>query len=203
MDKHSFLVLVIDDMKSIHEDFERILSPEKKSSAKKEVDLKSELLFGLEKDFETTPEFEINFAFQGEEGIRKVKEKLGLGERYAVVFVDMVMPPGIDGLKTISQIYRLDPTIEFVVCSAYTLYAWKEIVNCLDPKVNLHQLNKPFSPSEVHQLACKLSKRWLDRDKCKNQFQKFTNEQEKTSEKINEVTRHLNKAIESLKKLKP
>ena len=42
------------------------------------------------------------------------------GSPYAVAFVDMLMPPGWDGLETIDQLWSVDPELEIVICTAFT-----------------------------------------------------------------------------------
>ena len=41
-------------------------------------------------------------AFQGREGLEMVKQAAAKGDPYALAFVDVRMPPGWDGVETIS-----------------------------------------------------------------------------------------------------
>ncbi|MBI3286097.1 MAG: EAL domain-containing protein [Burkholderiales bacterium] len=82
------------------------------------------------------------------------------GRPYAVAFVDMRMPGGWDGLETIENLWRVDPDIEVVICTAYTDYTLDETMARLACPDRFLILNKPFEKIEVLQLACALSEKW-------------------------------------------
>src|SRR5437016_12197931 len=113
-------VLVIDDNPSIHGDFRKVLL-----SAKPPADLEAAeaALFGEAKPREPQPIFELSFASQGEEALKRVCEALDIGQPYAAAFVDMRMPPGWDGIRTIQEIWKKDPDIQIVICTAYSEYS--------------------------------------------------------------------------------
>ncbi|MBC5763299.1 ATP-binding protein [Ramlibacter albus] len=149
-------ILLIDDVRSIHEDFERILAPHPAVSELEE--LGSEL-FG-EPAGKGGGSFELDSAYQGQEGLAKLQASLRDGRPYAVAFVDMRMPPGWDGLETIEHLWATDPQLQVVVCTAYSDYPWDEFVSRLDAGDNLLILKKPFDPAEVMQLARALAAKW-------------------------------------------
>jgi len=72
----------------------------------------------------TDVEFEIDSAFQGQEGLAKVQHALNEGRPYAMAFVDVRMPPGWDGIETISRIWKMYPELQVVICTAYSDYSW-------------------------------------------------------------------------------
>jgi CheY-like chemotaxis protein len=115
-------ILIIDDNTAIHEDVRKILG----APAREDADLDNEAaeLFGLEPDATTTAEFEIDSAFQGQEGLAKVQHALDEGRPYAMAFVDVRMPPGWDGIETISRIWEVYPELQVVICTAYSDYSW-------------------------------------------------------------------------------
>jgi hypothetical protein len=45
-------------------------------------------------------QFEVDSAYQGQEGVLMVKKALAAGRPYAMAFVDVRMPPGWDGVET-------------------------------------------------------------------------------------------------------
>jgi two-component system, NtrC family, sensor kinase len=57
------------------------------------------------------PEFHIDSAFQGEEGIALADRARTDHRPYAVAFVDARMPPGLDGIETIARLWETDPDI--------------------------------------------------------------------------------------------
>ena len=153
---HIFRLMVIDDNVSIHHDFIKILKTE---SASKLRQLSNEL-FGEDSDPSDFPQFEIDVASQGKEGVEKIKKALGQGIHYALAFVDIRMPPGWDGIETIKHIWELDKDIQIVICTAYSDYSWEETVSHLGRTDNLLILKKPFDNVSVRQLACALTTKW-------------------------------------------
>ena len=93
-------ILIIDDNPSIHKDFETILVEEEEATNLNA--LRAEV-FGESPadDSKTKNTYELDFASQGEEGCGKIELACTQGNPYELVFVDMRMPPGWDGLKTI------------------------------------------------------------------------------------------------------
>ena len=107
-----------------------------------------------------TQGFEIDSAYQGQEGLEMVCQALRDKRPYAVAFVDVRMPPGWDGIVTIAHLWKEDPNLEIVVCTAYSDYTWDEMIQTLGESDHLLILKKPFDNVEVRQLACALSGKW-------------------------------------------
>ena len=101
---HSHRILIIDDNPSIHEDFRKILGPADAKLAE-ELDATEASLFGDTAGASHAQNFRIDSAFQGQEGLEKVRAACAEGAPYAVAFVDVRMPPGLDGIETISRIW--------------------------------------------------------------------------------------------------
>ena len=150
-------ILIIDDNIQIHHDFKKVLL----ISAEKEKDLDKleEALLG-ESSNQQEEIYLIDCAIQGEEGLKMVEESLKKEEPYAVAFVDVRMPPGLDGVETISKIWKIYPDIQIVICTAYSDYSWQDLYNKFGNTDNLLILKKPFDNIEVRQLAFTLSKKW-------------------------------------------
>jgi CheY-like chemotaxis protein len=151
-------VLVIDDNKSIHSDFRKILSPDEPTRAA--LNLTEMALFGNPESEEQQPQFEIDAAYQGPEGVARVEEALQAGRPYAMAFVDMRMPPGWDGLKTAQKLLEVDPEIQIVICTAYTAYSWDEISEQIGTTNRMVILKKPFDTAEALRLANELTEKW-------------------------------------------
>ncbi len=149
-------ILIIDDNRAIHDDFRKILSEGMEDSGELASD--EAMLFG------DAPlpaaEFEIDSAYQGQEGLAMVERSLAEGRPYAMAFVDVRMPPGWDGVETIERLWRVCPGLQVVVCTAYSDYSWAEIRRRLGHSDNLLILKKPFDNIEVTQLAYALTKKW-------------------------------------------
>jgi len=104
--------------------------------------------------------FEPSFCDGAEAAVTAVKEALARNEPYAVVFLDMRMPPGPDGAWAATKIRELDPAVEIVVCTAYSDVDPCEIGGLAPPEDKLSYLQKPFHPHEIRQLAIALSSKW-------------------------------------------
>jgi signal transduction histidine kinase len=150
-------VLVIDDTPSIHQDFHRLLAAGEGGASLAELRAP---LFGTPRPRPKGYCFEVDSAFQGEEGLRRVGAALQEGRPYALAFVDVRMPPGMDGVETTERLWREDPDLQVVLCSAYTDYSWEQVVQRLGISQRLLILHKPFKSMEVRQMAHALAEKW-------------------------------------------
>jgi len=150
-------VLVIDDTPSIHQDFHRLLSGSEEGASLAEL---RSTVFGKQPPRPKGYRFEVDSAFQGEEGLRRVGAALKEGRPYAVAFVDVRMPPGMDGVETTERLWREDPDLQVVLCSAYTDYSWEQVTQRLGISQRLLILHKPFQSIEVRQMAHALVEKW-------------------------------------------
>lgn len=152
-------ILVIDDNPSIHEDIRKILTLGQ--SRDDELDaLEAELFGATRKTFQRLDDIEIDSAYQGEEGLRMVERALAEGRPYVMAFTDMRMPPGWDGIETISRIWALDPELQVVLCTAYSDYDWHDVISQVGERDNLLILKKPFDNIEVMQAVFALTRKW-------------------------------------------
>ena len=151
-------ILTVDDNPAIHEDFRKVLARTGPSRASSGLDAE---LFGSAAPIADDDEFVVHSALQGQEACAKVREAIASGQPYAVAFVDIRMPPGWDGVETITKLREVDPALQFVICTAYSDYSWIEIQRQFGPSDSLLVLKKPFDLIEVRQLAHALSQKWL------------------------------------------
>ena len=156
-------ILIVDDNESIHSDFRKTLCPVKHDTV--DVDLLELELFGdgsenHEGEDRFDPEYELDSAYQGQEALEKVRQAAEAGKPYALLFVDVRMPPGWDGIETISRIWKEFPYTEVVICTAYSDYSWDEIADKLGNSDKLLFMTKPFSSIVVKQMALSLVKKW-------------------------------------------
>jgi diguanylate cyclase (GGDEF)-like protein len=153
-------ILIIDDNAAIHLDFRKVLGAQTEHSAQAALDVLEANLFGADTVAAVRPNFDIDSAHQGQEGVAMAQRALLEGRPYAMAFVDMRMPPGWDGLKTIERLWAEDPDVQVVICSAHTDYDWTEVVQRLGHSDKLLVLRKPAEPIEVLQCATALSRKW-------------------------------------------
>ncbi len=153
-------VLAVDDQASILADYRKVLggaeAESKGSSSARAAFFDDEPAQAAEESLD----FEVCTASQGQEAIDLLASDLQAGGRFAVAFVDIRMPPGLDGLQTIERLWRLDADLQVVICTAYSDYSFEEIVAKLGSSDRLLILKKPFDPVEVRQLAGALTEKW-------------------------------------------
>lgn len=153
-------VLVIDDQAAIHEDYRKILGDHAAASAAA-LDQAAAQLFGeASQPLVDCEGFDIDSAFQGQEGLDLVVRAVRERRPYAMAFVDIRMPPGWDGVETVRRIWEVDPEVLVVLCSAYSDYSWQEMVRQLGCNDRYLILRKPFDNIEVRQCAMALTERW-------------------------------------------
>jgi signal transduction histidine kinase len=196
-------VLIIDDTPTIHQDFHRILAGPRDSSPFTEKEI---ALFDLAPSRAQGRLFEVDSAFQGEEGLECVRAALKEGRPYSVAFVDVRMPPGMDGVETIERLWREDPDLQVVLCSAYADYSWEQVAQRLGISQRLLILRKPFDSIEVRQMAHALSEKWelLRRDRSRMQELERANarlEQEAEERRVLECQLAQAQRLESLGRL--
>ncbi len=150
-------LLVIDDNRAIHDDFRKILCPQ--PSAVADLSAAEAALFGDQLPQETTQEYELDSAYQGREALALVSKSITENRPYSLAFVDVRMPPGWDGVETISHLWQADPHLHCVICTAYSDYSWEEMVGKLGRNDRLLILKKPFDNVEVSQLVVALTEK--------------------------------------------
>ena len=152
-------ILVVDDNASIHDDFRKILAPP--SARSETLSAAEEALFGDAPETTTHKLFEIESAYQGEEALEMVHRAVAAGRPYALAFVDVRMPPGWDGVETITRLWEAAPDLQVVICTAYSDYSWHDIASRAIAAHSMAVLKKPFDNIEVLQLAHALCHKWL------------------------------------------
>jgi len=149
-------ILVIDNHESIHGLFRRILGI---SEAGASPDRPEEAtLFGDAGAPAAAKGFEMDSAYQGEQGLELVREARQAGRPYALAFVDRRLSPGWDGIETTARLWEVDPELRVVICTASPIYSWDEITERLGPAERWQILKKPFHNVEIQRLVGDLTK---------------------------------------------
>jgi two-component system cell cycle sensor histidine kinase/response regulator CckA len=149
-------ILVIDDNRAIHNDFRKILCP----AVDGQLEQMETALFGRQETGVKPPVFEMDSAYQGQEGLALLEQAQKEGRPYWMAFVDVRMPPGWDGIETISRLWEVAPDLQAVICTAYSDYSWSNMTARLKQRDRLVILKKPFDAVEVLQLAAALTEKW-------------------------------------------
>ncbi|PSH03352.1 MAG: GGDEF domain-containing response regulator [Acidobacteria bacterium] len=185
-----FRLLIVDDNKEIHTELTQFLRPNGQTKP-----VNSEIGDSATRDVV----FEIDSAFQGHEGLALVTKAVAAGRPYALAFVDIRMPPGWDGIETISHLWRQDPDLQIVVCTGHSDYNWgnwRHITQRLGFSHNLVVLKKPFDPIEVTQLVHTLTAKWESARKAKVHMDELNRLVEERTVQLRSMVKELQEAKE-------
>jgi|GEM_PF-602717 len=149
------IVLVVDDEPDVVASYQSILGPPKP---------------GLQTLFEGTvipPQpfaqvkpITVVTALQGEEAVSMMQRIYQQGGQVQLAFLDVNMPPGIDGLETAHRLRRIDPDLQIVVVTARADYPFEMFIKRLGTGERLFYLEKPFATTEVQQMTRSLLANW-------------------------------------------
>jgi diguanylate cyclase (GGDEF)-like protein len=106
------------------------------------------------------PAFDPVFCSDAESAVEAVRAGVAAGQPFAVIFLDMRMPPGKDGVWAAKCIRDLDPAAEIVICTAYSDTDPGTIGGLVPPEDKLSYLQKPFHPHEIRQMTISLGSKW-------------------------------------------
>jgi putative two-component system response regulator len=169
-------ILVVDDKDSIHEDFRQILSEGQVNAS---LDAARAAVFGADNQ-NAAVKFEVDCVFNGHDGLEKVIDAQRQSRPYAMAFVDLRMESDWDGIETIERLWKVQPQLQIVICTAYSDYSWTDIINRLGATERLLILKKPFDNVEVRQLAVALTEKWELLSRLDNLVQERTAQIEET-----------------------
>ena len=158
-------ILVIDDQQTILDSFSQLLEHSVAGSHDSALDELDRALGGEATRTQSlrvvaAPRYDVRYSLQGVGGVGECRAAAVSGRPFSLAFIDIHMPPGIDGVETAVQLWREQPNLEIVLCTAYSTYSWHDILAKLLHRDQLVILRKPFDPIEVRQLAACLSEKW-------------------------------------------
>jgi diguanylate cyclase (GGDEF)-like protein len=162
-------ILIVDDEPAMHDSYRRCFAPTDRTRAAALDGMAAEL-FG--DDVPTAPggegdaiHFDPVYCTQGLDAVTEVEAAIAQGAPFAVAFIDVRMPPGIDGKETAARIRARDPNINIVIVTGYSDFAPIEISKAAGPVDKIFYIAKPFEIAEVVQTATALGHRWrVDRE---------------------------------------
>ncbi len=158
MDNFNTRVLIVDDQGEIHVDFQEMLGSKKNllsdslADAFTPVDSKSAAPY--------PPSFELSHVSNGDKACQIVKAAKESNRPFAVAYIDIMMPPGIDGIETIRRIREFEPDLEIVIMTAYTDKLMPEIIRNMELRHKLLYVRKPVAREEIQQMTLSLVEKW-------------------------------------------
>jgi signal transduction histidine kinase len=122
------------------------------------VDLEAEL-FG--DDHQQSDQcYELELCQQGQQAVSAVKKAAADGRPFSVAFLDVRMPPGMNGVDTAKAIRNIDPGLNIVFVTGYSDTDPRDMAKIVPPVERLFYVAKPFQPLELQQFASALSNKW-------------------------------------------
>ena len=158
-------ILVCDDEVSVIDAYRRILSDlvgPTTAPAVGDLDALAADLFGDEPLVSSANGVisDVIYCRQGAEAVAVFEEAKRQGRPFSAVFLDVRMPPGIDGVETARRMRAFDPSINIVMVTGYSDHRPAEIATSVGAQDRLFYLVKPFDADEVRQMATTLAHRW-------------------------------------------
>ncbi|MCY3745473.1 MAG: sigma 54-interacting transcriptional regulator [Acidobacteria bacterium] len=157
-------ILIVDDQAELHDDLAEMLVPTTEERASDEL---SAAFAGpgaepdsAPSDAAAQPDFELSHAFTGREACERVEGAHRAGKPFAMAFVDVRMPPGMDGIEAVQRIRDTDRDIEIVIMTAYSDRTLADIARGNDLLHKMLYVRKPFTREEIQQIAACLVGKW-------------------------------------------
>ncbi|NQV86638.1 MAG: response regulator, partial [Woeseiaceae bacterium] len=118
------------------------------------------VLFGDDTDERGAAKFEVHTRNQGLAAVEAVAAAVEAGQPYSIVFIDIRMPPGMDGIEAAKKIRMLDPNVNIVVVTGSVTPAPESLGKQIPPADKVFFFQKPFHALECRQLAAALCGKW-------------------------------------------
>lgn len=201
--KISKRILIVDDNPATHTDLKEILGQKGRFTLDNEIyALEEELFANASEKRKRAPKGNLNYelddAYQGHEAIKMVEQAHAEKNPYSIVFMDVRMPPGIDGIQTIQKIWKKHPYIEMIICTAYSDHTWDQIVEKLGSTDQLLFIKKPFNTISVKQIVLSLTKKWEQRRKKEARLIDLEDDVVKRTGQLNSMIDHFRKYKEEI-----
>jgi len=150
-------ILVADDDDEVLEAFRRAFSPDPDAAEHRLLEELEQGLFGNLSPARQDPmSFDIVTCTQGQQALEAVLEALQRQCPFKIIFLDIRMPPGIDGVRTAQRIRDLDRNVTIVFITAYSDESFDTVAGLVPPPTKLLFFTKPFLAVEFVGLASKL-----------------------------------------------
>jgi diguanylate cyclase (GGDEF)-like protein len=159
-------ILIVDDEPAMHESYRQCFGGNAGGGDASALSAMAAELFGDEDGAAPAPlaandtEFDCSHFMQGLDAVEAVEHAIASGDRFSVAFIDVRMPPGIDGKETARRIRALDPDINLVIVTGYSDFSPLDISRAAGPADKIFYIAKPFQAEEVIQTATALGSRW-------------------------------------------
>jgi diguanylate cyclase (GGDEF)-like protein len=159
-------LLIVDDEPAMHDSYVRSFARQR-GAEEAALGAMAIDLFGADaaRTVEGGEPFDLTLCHQGQDAVAAVEAARVDGTPYAVAFIDVRMPPGIDGRETARRIRAIDPEINLCIVTGFSDFSPIEISKVAGPADKIFYIAKPFEVAEIIQTATALAHRWeVDRE---------------------------------------
>jgi CheY-like chemotaxis protein len=149
-------ILVVDDDMGVIAAYRCALVEAAASSWREADDLEGlgEELFGSDAPSAAAPmPWRVDFVHQGDDAFEAVCNALMQSDPYTLVFMDIRMPPGIDGCEAARRIRQVDASIKVVFVTGYSDYSEEELIEAAGPRELTSFMQKPVWPEQLRTVA--------------------------------------------------
>lgn len=154
-------ILVVDDDVMLIEEYLRCLGEDyEPDSATTTLSELEKVLFGEDTDESGAARFSVETRTQGEPAVEAVEEAVRAGKPYSIVFLDIRMPPGMDGIEAAKRIRAIDPDVNIVIVTGSMSAEVDNLDAEVPPADKIFFFKKPFHSAECRQLAAALCGKW-------------------------------------------
>ncbi|MCP4114377.1 MAG: response regulator [Desulfobacteraceae bacterium] len=162
---NKFRILVADDDEVILDLYREVFDQEDTTSLRiPEMDsIGAELSDGENQEKRSGPvelSYDFTFCRQANDAVEAVRSAVAGRQPFSVVFIDVLMPPGKDGIWAAGQIRKMDPYVDIVFVTGCTGIDPADVSMKIPPAHRLLYLKKPFCNVEITQLVAALSVKW-------------------------------------------
>jgi len=147
------VILIAEYLRCLGEDYE----PDSATTTLSELE---KVLFGDETDESGAARFDVDSRNQGDLAVEAVQEAIRVRQPYSIVFLDIRMPPGIDGIEAAKRIRALDPDVNIVIVTGSMSAEVDNLDAEVPPADKIFFFKKPFHAAECRQLAAALCGKW-------------------------------------------
>jgi CheY-like chemotaxis protein len=110
-------------------------------------------LFASNRVTEQHPAWRVEFLDQGNDAVSAVKWAIEDNDPYTAIFLDVRMPPGIDGYEAAERIRKIDANTHIVVVTGYSDYSYEDFLEIAGPVDRLTYMPKPVWPDQLRKIA--------------------------------------------------
>jgi CheY-like chemotaxis protein len=160
MDSEGFRILVADDERPILESYERVFSSIAKRMVGGELESLEAELYNENGNRSGLDALDVVLCSQGADAVAAVGQARADGEPFAVAFLDVRMPPGIDGVTAAKRIRAIDMDIIIVFVTGFSDVDPAQIEAAVPPSEKILYLQKPVQTAEIQQLTRTLVSQW-------------------------------------------